>query len=582
MGTRTRRAFTSAIAIAAAVAGAGGAAAHGPHHASAIDAASNPAFGPTTGGTVFDRPLAAAAAGPVPTTVATILSISDFHGRLNPEPFRIDIKGEKFGGAAYLQTLLEQRAALSPTPPFLVTQGDAVGATQPVSGLLGDRPTIDLMNAMGVDADTLGNHNFDSGVAHMRNLARDAAFPYVVSNLTGPGGQRLPWTKRWAIWEVDGVRIGVLGAINHDAPSLLSPGLMGNLEISQTTAETAAALNRDAAELRARGVRTIVALVHYGADPLQGGTDGAKGPLIDLAKGLKGVDLVLGDHTYWQVNQPVVTAEGKVVWVVQSVPNGATFSEAKLTIDKLTGQALAVAANQFPVKPEAVAPDPRIAALVERYNDEVEPIVSEQVGSSTEPMPINDARSESLQGNVVTDALIAATGAQIALVNSGGLRAGLTDSENCVAGRQPQCTITRGDVYAMLPFQNRTAVITVTGAELKEMLENGVSQMPTPAARFPQISGFSFRWRQLAQAQARVVSAKLADGTPIAFDAASSYTLATNDFVAFGGDSYRNFTGRITFGNLLEDDVIAYLRAHPGLDPPGPPSDEARIVMDVP
>ena len=576
MPTMSKRALAASIALMAAAPGA--AEAHGPNHASGLDPANVPAFGPTTGGSVFDRPLAAAAAGPEPVTVATILSVSDFHGRLNPEPFRVDLKGEKFGGAAYLQTHLEQRAALSPTPPFLVTQGDAVGATQPVSGLLGDRPTIDVMNAMGFDADTLGNHNFDSGVARMRNLARDADFPYVVSNLD-PTGQRLPWTKRWAIWEVDGVRIGVVGAINQDAPDLLNPGLMGDVKILPA----AGALNAAAAELRSRGVRTIVALVHYGAEPTQAGEDGTKGPLIDLAKSLKGVDLVLGDHTYWQVNQPVVADDNNVVWVVQSVPNGATFSEAKLTISKLDGEALAVTADQFPVKPAEVAADPEIAALVQRYNDQVEPVVTERIATSTEPMPINDAMSESLQGNVVTDALRWSTGAQLALFNSGGLRAGLTDGENCAGGGLGPCTITRGDVYGMLPFNNRTALVSVTGRELKTMLENGVSAMPTPAAPFPQISGFSFHWRQLEAAQARVVSAALADGTPIAFDDSTSYTLATNDFVAFGGDRYPDFTGRLTFGNPVEDDVIAYLKAQPEpFDPPGPPVDEPRIVRQLP
>lgn len=570
------QALTAALTVAA-LAGAGVAQAHGPLHESALDPATFEAFGPTTGDSVFDRPLAAAAAGPVPTTVATILSVSDFHGRLNPEAFRIDLAGEKLGGAAHLQTLFEQRAALSPTPPFVVTQGDAVGATQPVSNLLGDRPTIDVMNAMGFDADTLGNHNFDFGVAHMRDLARQADFPYVVTNLTGPNGRQLPWTKRWAIWEVDGVRIGVLGAINDDAPDLLNPGLMGKLEIQ----DTVTSLNTAAAELRAQGVRTIVVLAHWGADPTKGGASGASGPLIELVKRLEGVDLVLGDHTYWQVNQPVVTDKKDVVWVLQSVPNGATFSEAKLTINRLDGEALAVTASQFPVKPSEVAADPEIHAMVERYNDQVEPIVKEQVGSSTEPMPINDAMSESLQGNVVTDALRQATGAQISIINSGGLRAGLTDSDNCASGGFGACIITRGDVYGMLPFGNRTAVVTVTGRELKTMLENGVSQMPAPAARFPQISGFSFRWRQSAQAQSRVVSATLADGTPVSFGDDASYTLATNDFMAFGGDFYTDFTGRIAFGNPMEEDVIAYLASHPNLDPPGPPVDEPRIVKEL-
>ena len=584
MSMQTVRVALALAAVSAAVAAVPAHAhAHGPNHPDALsEATAGLASTSRTG--VFAQPLSVASAGPVPTTVATILSISDFHGRLNPTTFRVDAGGQQFGGAAYLQSYFKQRAALSPSPPFLVTQGDAVGATQPVSSLLGDRPTIDVMNRMGFDADTLGNHNFDDGVEHMAELARGAKFPYLVTNLKKPGGKAPAWTKPSTVWDVDGVPIGVTGAINDDAASLLRPGLLGNLSVRPAHE----GINAAAAELRAKGVNTVVALAHFGADPTTAGTDGAKGPLIELAKKLRGVDVLLGDHTYWQVNQPVIGDDGQPLWVVQSVPNGISFSEVKLTINQLDGAAIGVAVDQFPVvsrlqppgeadQVEVLDPDPEIAALVDSYNQQVAPLVDEPIGSSTRSIPENVAVAEANQGNVVTDALRAATGATLAIYNSGGLRAALTaEDRRDSAGNY---LITRGAVLGMLPFNNQITLVTVSGAELKTMLENGVSQMPTPAARFPQISGFSFRFRPTQPPNARVTSATLDDGTPIAFTDAAKYRLVTNEFVATKGDGYPDFTGRLTYAGDVEDAVIAYLQNHPALVPPGPPHEEPRRIV---
>lgn len=580
--THWRAVVLTVVAATGSAGGVGAAFAHGPDHESALSADAFASFGPTSASGVFGQPLAVAAAGPVPTTVATILNISDFHGRLNPSTFRIDLGGQEFGGAAYLQSYLEQRAALAPTPPFLVTQGDAVGATQPVSNLLGDHPTIDVMNRMGFDADTLGNHNFDNGVAHMRNLARAAQFPYLVTNLVGPGGQRVPWTKPYVIWEVSGTRVGVIGAINADAPDLLRPGSLGQLEVRPP----APALNAAAAELRAKGVRTVVALAHLGADPTSAGPNGANGPLIELARDLVGVDVLLGDHTYWQVNQPVITKAGPPVWVVQNVPNGASFSEIELTINELDGEMLAVTADQFLATTKGVAPDPEIGAVVDAYNDQVRPIVNQPAGTSVGTIPQDLANRESNQGNLVADAIRESAGTQIALLNSGAMRAPLTDQRRCdgTNAKGGPCVILRGDVYGMLPFNNLVASVTLTGTQLKRMLENGVSQAPAPAAKFPQISGFSFRYSPIGTSGSRVRSAALADGTPIRFTDDVEYTLATNDYVIAGGDGYIKFTQGITFGAYDADALIAYLQAHPNVDPPGPPHDPvpARIIEEVP
>lgn len=212
--------------------------------------------------------------------------------------------------------------------------------------------------------------------------------------------------------------------------------------------------------------------------------------------------------------------------------------------------------------------------------------VADVIGLANVEVPRSDAclRSdgrlcESLVGNTTTDALRAATGAEFAIMNSGGLRAALTcpttdnPSDTCPAYNPPPYPITRGQVLAVLPFGNVAETVLVTGAELKTMLENGVSQMPTAAPRFPQVSGLCFTYDVNAAAGSRVLSAVrqapngTCTGTAIDFAAGAAYVIAENDFMAGGGDGYPNFAGRPTAGARLDQVVDDYLILHTPITP---------------
>jgi len=212
--------------------------------------------------------------------------------------------------------------------------------------------------------------------------------------------------------------------------------------------------------------------------------------------------------------------------------------------------------------------------------------VADVIGFSTIAVPRSDAclRSdgrlcESLIGNTTTDALRAATGAEFAFMNSGGLRASLTcpttddPADTCPAYNPPPYPITRGQVLAVLPFGNIAETVLVTGTELKTMLENGVSQMPLAAPRFPQVSGLCFSYDVNALPGSRVLAAVrqapngTCTGTDINFAAGAAYVLAENDFMAGGGDGYPNFAGRPTAGARLDLIVDDYLILHTPITP---------------
>ncbi|HVL80373.1 MAG TPA: 5'-nucleotidase C-terminal domain-containing protein [Actinomycetota bacterium] len=501
-----------------------------------------------------------------PTTVATILDVSDWHGQLEPVPMT-GAPGawrQRYGGAAYLSSYFKQRAALAPNEPFIVTAGDEVGATQPISNLLGDRPAIEVMNDMGFDANTLGNHNFDSGVDRMEALARAADFPYVVSNLTHSGTGRAPeWVQESILWDVDGVKIGVTGAINEDAPNLVSRGRMGDLVVGGAAAN----INRVAADLRARGVNTVVALVHVGANFVPGVT-GPTGPLIDLAGELRGVDLLIGDHKHAIVNQPIRDADGKPMWVVQNYHKGISFAEVRMVLDRRTGHTLSVSGTTFLADTASIEPDPVIQTKIDAWKAELGSRLNEVVGHSRTEIPHTLPIAESNQGNLVTDAMREHAGTDFAMINSGALRAALTDpSDQTPDGLH---TIRMRNVYDALPFGDLVTTVEVTGSELKRLLENSVSSMPREDGRFAQVSGLRFGYHTLQQANSRVAWVTRPDGTPVDLSDASRYTVAMNDFMAMGGDSYPDLARRADFGDPLTGLLTAHIAAGTPVSPTGP------------
>ena len=515
----------------------------------------------------------------------TILDISDYHGQLIPLSEAADTVGPTFGigGSAFLKPWFETyeaEAALSSDngKPSVIEMaaGDSTGATPPISNFFGDTPTIEVMNMMGIDIDGLGNHNFDAGQTYLRNtLIPLANYPFVSSNIVDASG-RTPkeWSPSYQFKFTQGVKLGIVGFSNDDLPTLINPVGLVPFHVANSTN----AVNAEAAKL-AKTMDAVVAIGHLGA------TDGTltnpTGPLVDLADNVSNVDAVIGDHTDFQV----LTTRSNGVLVTENRSKGIRFTRVRLVIGPGKQGVVYKTADFHKPWDIGVTPDPAIQAKIDGLNAQLAPILNTLIGRSTKFIPRTDQCGntagrlcESLVGNVVADAMrtkYVPIGVDFAITNSGGLRADLTcpttdnPSDFCPASLYPfpagQFPITRGQNLTVLPFGNIVVTLTVNGAELKTMLENGIGLMPTVQGRYPQVSGLCFTYDIALAAGSRVTGVVRADAagncttTTVGLTSSSSYKLAENDFMANGGDGYPFFTPRVTTQDIMEQVVADYV-----------------------
>lgn len=512
-------------------------------------------------------------------TELTILDISDYHGQLTPLSERADTVGPSFGigGAAFLKPWFDWYRGDANGPTLTIAGGDSVGATPPISSFFGDRPTIELMNAMGFSADGLGNHNFDRGQQYLRStLIPLADYPFLSANIVGPNGRTPPEWAPSKTYAFSGGKIALVGFSNPDIPELVNPAGL----VPFTVGDPLAAVNAETARLRAKGVKAVVAFGHLGAT---GGTlTSPTGPLAHLADGLQGVDAVVGDHTGFQV----VATRPNGILVTENLSKGVRFTRLRLVLDASTGGIVYKTADWHKPWNIGVTPDAAIQARIGELNASLAPVLSTVVGGSSVFVPRSDAcgngegrTCESLVGDAVTDAIRRTYATDVAITNAGGLRADLTcptldnPSDFCPAYVPPPYPITRGQVLTVLPFGNVVVTLMVTGTELKSFLENGVSTMPAVAGRFPQVSGLCFTYDLGLPPGGRVTGAMRAnpDGscsaTPLDLGASASYSLAVNDFMAAGGDGYPNVAGRATTRGLMDQVVADDLTAQGTISP---------------
>jgi 2',3'-cyclic-nucleotide 2'-phosphodiesterase (5'-nucleotidase family) len=527
--------------------------------------------------TVLGGALLTQAASHAPVIELKVLSVSDWHAQLDP------VNG--VGGAAVLSAYFQQERAANPYT-LTFTGGDAYGASPPLSNFFDEVPAVLAMRMMGFDADTFGNHNFDRGIDHLQqmiDLANAPAsqepgepFQYVSANLKNRDAN-LSGVKDYEIFEVDGVKVAVIGLTNPEAPTLVFPGSFGTIEVT----DPVAAANKARAAARMEGAKVFIALIHAGITGFDPVTGLAFGPLIDFANNVGGFNLILGDHTDFEYSGIHNNA-----LVVENRSKGATYARSVLTVDARNGRVLNKSVEFVVPVANAVTPDPAIEAMLQEFRDELGPIFNTVVGESNVFIPRADACGradgrlcESLVGNVVTDSMRLRYETDFAITNSGGLRAALTcpTTDNltdfCPPYTPPPFIITRGQVLSVLPFGNIVVTLNVNGEQLKSMLENGVSAMPGANGRFPQVSGLCFTYDVSAPAGSRVTGAvrQAADGscTGAAVDltAASIYSLATNDFMVNGGDGYPVLVGQSVSREIMDQVLADYVTASSPLSP---------------
>ena len=457
------------------------------------------------------------------------------------------------GGSAFLKPWFDRYQALEPTRTITVAAGDSVGATPPISSFFGDTPTMELMNLMGVDLDGLGNHNFDKGSEYLREtLIPLANFKFVSANVVFPATGEPPaeWSKS-RTFKLDGIDVGIIGFTNDDAPTLVFPGAFDPFVVTNSTD----AVNKRAAQLdNQKKMGPIVAMGHLGATA--GTLTAPTGPAVDLADASRKVDVVIGDHTDFQV----LSRRPNGTLLVENRSKGLRFTRVSLVVDPATAATIYTTADFHKPWAGAVIADPAIQARIDELTAELQPILGTTIGTAGKEILRSDAcgRSdgrlcESLIGNVVTDAMRSAyesIGVQFAITNSGGLRDRLTcPPAGGGTGFCPPST-TAAPCDHPWPGAGRAAVRQRRvdrdrhRRRAQAFLENGVSQMPAVNGRFAQVSGLCFTYNIAAAAGSRVTGAVVAnpDGTcgttAVDLTAATSYKIAINDFMASGGEFY--------------------------------------------
>jgi len=472
--------------------------------------------------------------------VVQMLQLSDFHGAIAGS-------GSQAGAARLVTALQADRRAIQPT--FTVSAGDNIGGSPMISAAFEDLPAILALNRMGVDVTTLGNHEHDKPLRDLRRLIDASAFDWTVANYStlAPlrGAQR--GVSRFVLRERDGITVGFVGMNTEDAPLLVARGNFSygkDMAKRIEVAATATTVNRQVRAARAAGAQVVVALLHQGFSSYAAGAP--TGRLIEIARQLRGVDLIYGAHTH-TVYLGMIAGRP-----VTEVPNSAR--EYSRTTSCLDTQANRVIGSMVDLEDKAevadVSPDPVAAQIVAKYKALLGARLDGKVGVVDGIFPRGgnppvERSGETPIGDFAADAVRAHYGTDFAFLAGGGFRDTLP-----AAGYQPvdptlrrptpgssgPYDVTLGDMVALLPFGNNAATTTITGDGLWQALENGVSGWPADG-RFPQISGFRFAFDPSRPKGSRILEVTKADGTPIPRDGAR-YSVTTVDFMLYGGDGY--------------------------------------------
>ncbi|UVI28831.1 5'-nucleotidase C-terminal domain-containing protein [Paenibacillus spongiae] len=445
-----------------------------------------------------------------------LLGMNDFHGKIDVSGTVSGQPGVKFGRADYLAAYMKKHEATNPNT-LIVHAGDMVGASSPVSALLQDEPSIAVLEAIGVDVGAPGNHEFDEGTAELLRLTNGGEhpngtpgydgmnFPLILANVAYKSNGEL-LLPPYAIKEIGGVKIGFIGVVTTETPSIVVPTGIADIRFT----DEAEAINKFVPELQAQGVEAIVALAHVPGE--QDGA-GAKGEIEELALAVNdAVDVIFAGHNHQQVNAVV---DNKLI--VQSGEYGNAFSDVDLVIDPVTMDVIEKSAEIVDVVQDgSVMPDAGVTALITHYQEIVAPKVNEVIGNNGLAMPkgypAKGIIGDIALGNLIADGMKWSMHSDLALMNGGGVR------DNLDAG-----PITWGELFNIQPFGNTLVRIEVTGAQFIDILNAMISPQYGPDSF---IGGAWYTWDESTN---KVVRVTLPDGS--ALDPAQTYSLTVNSFM---------------------------------------------------
>ena len=528
-----------------------------------------------------------------------LLAFNDYHGHVTPDTSGT-IDGAPAGGAEYLSAKLEELRE-GHKYSLTVAAGDLIGGSPFFSGLFHDEPSVESLNAMGLDVAGVGNHEFDEGVAELLRMQyggchpvdgcyfpdepyAGADFQWLAANVVDEDGD----TALSAYWitKVEGVKVAFIGMTLEATDTLVAAaGIVGYEFLDE--AETANAL---VPYLRHQGVEAIIVLLHEGGIPdplLIDGCEGISGPIVAINDALSPeIDAVITGHTHQPYNCMLPDPHGNFRPVTSAYSYGRVVSELNLVLDKRTGDVrrdLSTVTNHA-VYQDALLPDPAITAVIDKWAPLVADAGNIPVGTITEDIvrggePTGSDRGvESPAGNLVADAQqwsTSAAGSEVAFMNPGGVRSDLTYASSQTPA-EGDGVVTFGEAFTFQPFGNTLLTFPMTGAQIISVLEDQCQPAGSsrPFLHLGVSDGFTYELQTTIDAGGDCASVTISNvmlnGVPL--DPGAIYMVTANNFLADGGDNFTTFTEidpalRIDGGNDLEA-LINYLGTFSPVAPP--------------
>ena len=472
---------------------------------------------------------------PAGTRFLRIIATNDFHGALEPRP---DASGVLRGGAAYVATALDRarRECAPDCETLLLDAGDLFQGT-PASNLSYGRPVVEYYNRMGYAASALGNHEFDWGLDTLRARMRQAKFGFFGANVRYKDGRDVEWIRNDTIVVRGRTKIGIIGVSTVATPTTTRASNVVTLRFD----DPAPIVDSIGTALRKRGANFIVVIAHAGAFCSANGATECGGEIIDLARKIRThVDAIVSGHTHSLVNTVV-----NGIPIVQARSSGRAIDVLDLAIGGASGLATRHEVRELAV--DTIKPFPAVDSIVKRAVARVASLVNRHV--ATIPVTLTRTGPQYPLGNLIADAHRWAGKGDVGITNNGGIRTELRAGE-----------ATYGSLFEVQPFGNLLYSLTMTGAQLRGLLE----QMLSKDRVNDHVSGLTIKYDPAKPAGSRIVSVTMADGTPLSDT--RTYNVIMNDFLATGGEGY-NAAGRATSSRSLDivdlDALINYMATLP-------------------
>ncbi len=475
----------------------------------------------------------------------TILHVNDTHGHILPFMEKRMSKKTPAGGVAHLARMVQEEKSKNPEGTLLLAAGDMFQGT-PVSNLFYGQPVIEVMNYLKFDALAIGNHEFDWGTDVLGDLIVSSAFPYLSANIKERQGHYLPGVKPYIMVERKNLKIAVIGVTTPEVFYSTKPGTIGRIE-EYKIYRPENILPDLIKKVREEGAQMVIVLSHLGLDADK-----------ELAHRVHGIHVIVGGHSHTAIKTPVVAGD---TIIIQAGCHGAYLGVFELRIDTATGNILHYKKNRVLKKVTAGTDQPYdevAAGIVHDYYDQIKDKFAEIVGETRVDLKRRYQRESNI-GNLICDSMREKTHADIAFLNSGGIRTDI-----------PKGNITLEQVFTLLPFDNALVTMNLTGKQILEILENNAKM----EQGLLQASGIKIRYDVSEPVGSRVKEVSIGNN-PLIKD--KTYTLTTIDFLAAGGGAFTTFKkGRdIIYGITLRELFTAYLKKHS----PVAPRIEGRIII---